>query len=37
LKKGFGARGVSMSTTNAVVHSCISIFLSDYIITFFLV
>ncbi len=37
LSKGFGARGVSMSTTNAVVNSCVSIFLSDYIITFFLV
>ncbi len=37
LFKGFGARGVSLSTTNAVVLSCISIFISDYIITFFLV
>ncbi len=36
-KKGFGARGVSLSTTNAVVQSCIFIFISDYIITFFLV
>lgn len=34
---GFGARGVSLSTTNAVVQSCISIFIVDYIITFFLV
>ena len=37
LFKGFGARGVSLSTTNAVVLSCIAIFISDYIITFFLV
>jgi phospholipid/cholesterol/gamma-HCH transport system permease protein len=37
LFKGFGARGVSLSTTNAVVQSCIFIFISDYIITFFLV
>lgn len=34
---GFGARGVSMSTTNAVVQCCISILIVDYIITFFLV
>ncbi|MFH2060442.1 MAG: ABC transporter permease [Pseudomonadota bacterium] len=34
---GFGARGVSLSTTNAVVQSCISILIVDYIITFFLV
>jgi len=33
----FGARGVSLSTTNAVVQSCIYIFIFDYIITFFLV
>ncbi len=32
-----GARGVSMSTTNAVVQSCILIFITDYIITAFLV
>jgi phospholipid/cholesterol/gamma-HCH transport system permease protein len=37
LSGGFGARGVSLSTTNAVVHSCISVFIFDYIITFFLV
>ena len=37
LYSGFGARGVSLSTTNAVVQSCIFIFISDYIITFFLV
>lgn len=37
LYSGFGARGVSLSTTNAVVQSCIFIFISDYIITYFLV
>ena len=37
LYSGFGARGVSLSTTNAVVQSCISVFIFDYIITFFLV
>jgi len=37
LYSGFGARGVSLSTTNAVVQSCIAIFIFDYIITFFLV
>ncbi len=37
LSSGFGARGVSLSTTNAVVQSCIFVFIFDYIITFFLV
>ena len=37
LYSGFGARGVSLSTTNAVVQSCIAIFIFDYLITFFLV
>ncbi|OGR27709.1 MAG: ABC transporter permease [Desulfobacterales bacterium RIFOXYA12_FULL_46_15] len=37
LSSGFGARGVSLSTTNAVVQSCIFILIFDYIITFFLV
>ena len=37
LFKEFGSRGVSLTTTNAVVQSCIYIFISDYIITFFLV
>jgi phospholipid/cholesterol/gamma-HCH transport system permease protein len=37
LFSGFGARGVSLSTTNAVVQSCVAILISDYIITFFLV
>ncbi len=36
-KGGFGAKGVSMSTTSSVVQSCIFILISDYIITFFLV
>lgn len=37
LYSGYGARGVSLSTTNAVVQSCIFIFITDYIITYFLV
>jgi len=37
LFSGFGARGVSLSTTNAVVQSCVFVFIFDYIITFFLV
>ena len=37
LYSGFGARGVSLSTTNAVVHSCVAVLIFDYIITFFLV
>jgi len=34
---GYGAKGVSMATTNAVVQSCVFILIVDYIITFFLV
>ncbi len=34
---GKGAKGVSMSTTNAVVSSCVYILICDYIITYFLV
>lgn len=30
---GFGARGVSNSTTTAVVHSCVIILLVDYVLT----
>ncbi len=30
-----GARGVSMSTTSAVVQSCVFILMADYVITFF--
>jgi len=37
LSSGFGARSVSLSTTNAVVQSCIFILISDYMITYFLV
>ncbi len=35
-KDGFGAKGVSNSTTTAVVQSCIIILISDYVITSFL-
>ncbi len=34
---GYGAKGVSMATTNSVVQSCIFILIVDYIITYFLV
>lgn len=34
--EGYGARGVSNSTTSAVVMSCVLILLSDYVITSFL-
>jgi len=37
LFSGFGARSVSLSTTNAVVQACIFVLITDYIITFFLV
>ncbi|MBF0201144.1 MAG: ABC transporter permease [Desulfamplus sp.] len=33
---GFGAKGVSFSTTTAVVNSCVLILIFDYIITFIL-
>ncbi|MBI9089178.1 MAG: ABC transporter permease [Desulfobacterium sp.] len=33
---GFGAKGVSHSTTTAVVHSCVLILVFDYIITYLL-
>ncbi|MDD9304785.1 MAG: ABC transporter permease [Desulfobacter sp.] len=36
-EQGYGAKGVSLATTNAVVNSCILILISDYIITSFLV
>jgi phospholipid/cholesterol/gamma-HCH transport system permease protein len=32
----FGAKGVSMSTTTAVVHSCVLILVADYVLTSFL-
>ena len=34
--EGRGARGVSISTTSAVVQSCVLILISDYLITSFL-
>jgi phospholipid/cholesterol/gamma-HCH transport system permease protein len=34
--KDFGAKGVSTSTTNAVVHSCVLILVADYVLTSFL-
>lgn len=37
LTKDFGAKSVGVSTTSAVVQSCVFIFISDYIITSFLV
>ena len=35
-KGGFGAKGVSYSTTTAVVNSCVMILIFDYIITYLL-
>ncbi|WP_419659706.1 putative ABC transporter, permease protein, involved in resistance to organic solvents (toluene) [Desulfosarcina variabilis str. Montpellier] len=35
-KEGFGAKGVSLSTTSAVVVSCVSILVADYVLTSFL-
>ena len=35
-KRGFGAEGVSFSTTSAVVFSCVMVLISDYILTSFL-
>ena len=35
-KEGFGAKGVSFSTTSAVVISCVLILVSDYVLTSFL-
>lgn len=36
VRQGFGAKGVSMSTTSAVVKSCVMILLTDYVCTSFL-
>lgn len=36
LSSGFGAKGVGLATTTAVVHTCVLIFISDYILTSFL-
>lgn len=35
-KEAFGAKGVSLSTTSAVVTSCVLILVSDYVLTSFL-
>jgi len=35
-KEGFGAKGVSLSTTSAVVISCVLILVADYVLTSFL-
>lgn len=35
--EGFGAKGVSLSTTTAVVHSCVLILVADYVLTSFLI
>jgi phospholipid/cholesterol/gamma-HCH transport system permease protein len=35
-KEGFGAKGVSLSTTTAVVLSCVMILVADYVLTTFL-
>ena len=32
----YGARSVSLSTTSAVVFSCVTILISDYVVTSFL-
>ncbi|MGB5159474.1 MAG: ABC transporter permease [Desulfobacterales bacterium] len=32
-KEGFGAKGVSLSTTSAVVISCVTILITDYVLT----
>jgi len=34
---GFGAKGVSLSTTSAVVISCVLVLVTDYILTSFLI
>jgi len=34
--KGFGAEGVSLSTTSAVVTSCVLVLITDYVLTSFL-
>ena len=36
-KEGFGARGVSFATTSAVVISCVTVLVADYVITSLLV
>jgi len=34
--RGYGAEGVSFSTTSAVVISCVLVLISDYVLTSFL-
>ena len=33
----YGAKSVSLSTTSAVVISCVMILIADYVVTFFIV
>jgi phospholipid/cholesterol/gamma-HCH transport system permease protein len=35
--EGFGAKGVSLSTTSAVVISCVVVLVVDYVMTSFLI
>jgi phospholipid/cholesterol/gamma-HCH transport system permease protein len=35
-REGFGAKGVSLATTTAVVASCVTVLIADYVITTFL-
>lgn len=35
-REGFGAKGVSLATTAAVVVSCVTILVADYVLTSFL-
>ncbi|MBF0482409.1 MAG: ABC transporter permease [Desulfovibrionaceae bacterium] len=35
-RQGFGAKGVSLATTSAVVASCVSVLVADYVMTTFL-
>jgi phospholipid/cholesterol/gamma-HCH transport system permease protein len=35
-KEGFGAKGVSLATTSAVVFSCVAVLIADYVLTSFL-
>jgi phospholipid/cholesterol/gamma-HCH transport system permease protein len=36
MREEFGAKGVSLSTTSAVVHSCVLVLVTDYVLTSFL-
>lgn len=35
-REGFGAKGVSLATTSAVVMSCVAVLVADYVLTSFL-